>query len=115
MRTRTIGRKRLTILIIGTLTLLISCQGPTSRIQGTWTETKVSDAKLLITKDTMKMSQGPMSFTFPYTLRGVDGDVFSVELDDGQGHKETGKLLIQGDTLIIRNNFVLNGVWKRTP
>jgi hypothetical protein len=115
MRTRAIGRRPLTILLIGMLTLLTSCQGPTSRIQGTWTESTASDAKLIITRDTMKAGQGPMTFSFPYTLRSIDGDVFLVELDDGQGHKETAKLLLQGDTLTIRNNFVFNGVWKRTP
>jgi|SRR5579883_2883426 len=82
-------------------------------IAGEYLSTDRQGAHLLITSDTIQADVGQLFFNVRYKILSTDGDNMALEIDDGVTAKTQVALRQSGDSITFRNNYILNGTWKR--
>lgn len=93
---------------------LAGCHKNAARgIAGEYVSSDRQGARLLITGDTIQADVGQLFFSVKYKTLSTNGNTIALEIDDGVTAKTQVALQQSGDSITFRNNYVLNGTWKR--
>ena len=82
-------------------------------MRGDYVNEGKTKATLKVTGDTMIVSGGPLQITASYKVMEVHSNVVTVELSAPNTPKGKMDVQVLGDSLVIKNNFLFGGKWKR--
>jgi len=98
-------------LVIGGL---VGCKrSPASSLRGDYFNQWGPKATLKITADTMICTSSNLQITTKYRVTAVHSNVVTTELSDSSAAKASVDIQVLDDALVVTNNFLFGGNWKR--
>ena len=103
-------------LFLGLLLLacsLSACGGVESKLTGNFVNAQWNDVSLVVTRDTIAGTQGPMTVTAHYAVLKTENNVVTIEMTAQQWPKQRATVEVSDRAIVIHAVGLFNGTWNR--